>query len=186
MACCLVCSRPAWCQAGDPPAVLTISAAELDRLLTISTRLAALNATLKTELDDSRKNSDGLAFSLESLTSEAERQKTELATLKSALGTLSAELATLRTELELSRTRSNELALIAANSETDLIGLKTALTEAESSLRNLTASFSDYEAAAEAEIARLERGSAFWERFGWAALLAAIGGWTAFLLTLLL
>jgi septal ring factor EnvC (AmiA/AmiB activator) len=133
----------------------------LSRLIGISTRLAGLNERLRTELEDSRKSSLELRDTLE-------RSKTELDGL--------------RTELEDLRRTSQELSARAETSSQELEGLRTALTRAESSLTNLEQSFAAYRMTAEARIAYLERSGRFMKYGLAAAVLLALGGWTAFAL----
>jgi chromosome segregation ATPase len=134
----------------------------LSRLTEISTRLAALNERLRSELEDSRKNS---------------------AELRDTLGRSRSELDGLKTELETLRRTSQELLSRAETSNQELEGLRTALTKAESSLTSLELSFASYRMTAEARIAYLEQSGRFFKYGFFAALLLALGGWTAFALS---
>jgi ABC-type multidrug transport system fused ATPase/permease subunit len=139
------------------PATQAISASELARLSEISTRLAALNERLRTELEASKRNSGELEGSLETST---------------------RELATLRLELEESRRSSSELARRAELSEQESIALREASMKAEGSLRNLEASFAAYRREAEERILALSAG-----RIGLVILAGA--GWVLAILSLL-
>jgi predicted RNase H-like nuclease (RuvC/YqgF family) len=132
---------------------------ELPRLIEISTRLAELNGKLRTELADSRKNSQELL---------------------NTLGESRKELEDLRNELENLRRASTGLLSSAETSSQESEALKSALTKAESSLRNLEASFSAYRMTAEGRIARLEKSRTVLKYGIIIGAVLAIGGWTAF------
>jgi chromosome segregation ATPase len=106
----------------------SLSQNELERLRSISARLSALNVTLQSALEDSRRNSIDLQLLLEASRSEAETLKNELETLKHSSGAL-------LTSLESSKAESMQLS--------------QDWTKAESSLRSLEASFRDYRIRAE-------------------------------------
>jgi septal ring factor EnvC (AmiA/AmiB activator) len=132
---------------------------ELNRLLEISTRLTALNETLRNELSSSKQNS------LE---------------LQHMLTTSKTELEQLRSELIPLRIHSAELLQSALNSERELNGLRTALKQAETSLLNLEQSWETYRNETEHRITALERRSRFWKYGFFTALILSISGWTAF------
>jgi septal ring factor EnvC (AmiA/AmiB activator) len=155
---------PAYGQTPPPDAPLAISAAELKRLAEISTQLAQLNATLKTELDASRTNSAALAASLASSREELERLRIELAASRQTLTRLSAS---------------------AANSETESAALRIALTQAESSWRNLETSFADYRSETDTLLASRDKQAGFWRTAAIAAAAAAAVGWALCLVALI-
>ena len=152
-------SPSAFCSDTAADATATISVTELSRLVEISTRLAQLNETLKSELGASKRSSGELLRTLESS---------------------KAELDALRSELENLRKTSIELARSAESSATVSAELRTALSKAESSLTSLEASFASYRTAAETRIARLERAARRGRIAGFALGALALGGWTAF------
>ena len=123
-----------WAADADPPGAM-IYESELSRLVEISTRLATLNDTLKSELKSSKQSSEELALTLEISRIEA---------------------GELRKELKGLRTTSSELERSAELSATESAELRKSLTRAESSLTSLEASFGSYRTAAEGRIARLE------------------------------
>jgi hypothetical protein len=137
----------------------TDSGNELSRLIGISTRLAELNETLRTELAGSRKNSTELSAMLAASKTEAEE---------------------LRTELERLRLTSTELLSSAEISNQESDGLKAALTKAGTSLASLELSFGAYRTAAEARITRLERRGRFTAYGFIISAVLALGGWAAF------
>jgi len=95
------------------------------------------------------------------------------------------ELSSLSSELEASRLLSTELARTALSSETELRELRTALTKAEFSLRNLEASFGAYRKEAEAQLSRLENAGFFSRIVAVVSSLFAVVGWTAFIIIML-
>jgi multidrug resistance efflux pump len=131
------------------------------RLLEISTELTRLNETLRNELSGSRQNS---------------------AELQTMLETSKTELDLLKRDLEPLRTHSTELLITAVNSQRELNGLKTALKQAETSLRNSELSWSAYRSEAEQRIRRLERNKRWYAGLLIGSLTAAAAGWTAFAL----
>lgn len=157
LALCLALCSPLWALDSDTDASSTISASELSRLVEISTRLARLNETLRTELEDSRKSSAELARTLESS----------------------------RVELEDLRRILRELERTAQSSARELDGLRTALKRAEDSLQSLESSFAAYRAEATREIRDLKAAKGFfgWLTGIFAAL--AVSGWAAFILVLI-
>ena len=152
-------SQSAFSQVNAAPESGKISADELSRLIEISTRLAQLNGTLRSELEDSRRSSEELS---------------------STLGTSKAELEKLKTELEALRSISNGLASSAENSRKASDELREALKRGESSLLSLEISFESYRAEAERRIDRLDRSRGFWRLAALVASALAIGGWAAF------
>jgi len=158
-------SARAFSQASAPPEPPKISGSELSRLIEISARLVTLNETLRNELSDSKRNSEELARTL---------------------GTSKNELDGLRSELEALRTTSTALALSAENSSRESDGLRAALTRADSSLLSLEASFEAYRKEAEGRTARLERSASFFRYLAAALGALSVGGWGAFLVTLIL
>jgi chromosome segregation ATPase len=139
----------------DPSGSGNISGSELEKLIGISTRLGELNRTLRSELDDSRKNSEDLRLTLEKSRSE---------------------LDALRVELEQLRTASTMLLNKAEGSQTELTGLQEALTKAESSLTSLEFSFAAYRQTAELRIASLEKSRSFYRIAFFTAAGLALGG----------
>jgi chromosome segregation ATPase len=135
---------------------------ELTRLIEISTRLGELNETLRSELENSRKNS---------------------AELSNMLMNSKAELDGLRGELESLRRTSTELLNKAELSNQESKRLREALTKAESSLTSLEQSFGDYKMAAEARISSLEGSGRFYKYGFFAGIILALSGWAAFALT---
>ncbi|MDR1252832.1 MAG: hypothetical protein LBK62_11820 [Treponema sp.] len=133
----------------------SVSENELSRLIEISNQLVDLNEKLRSELEDSRKNSKSL---------------------QDTLGKSKEELDALRTELEHLRTASTALLNTQEKSQTDLALLQTALTKAESSLTSLEQSFAAYRQTAELQIARLEKARGGWRVAFLAACGAALAG----------
>jgi chromosome segregation ATPase len=160
---CLAGSFPVFASPPDPSGTGNESAENsgngLPRLIEISTQLARLNEKLRTELADSRKNSQELS----SMLNESRK-----------------ELADLRIELENLRQSSTGLLNSAETSSRESEALKTALTKAENSLQNLEASFSAYRMTAEGRIAHLEKSRAFLKYGVIISAVLVIGGWTAF------
>ncbi len=137
---------------------------ELLQLSEISTKLAKLNERLKSELENSRKNSSELEIRL----SESK-----------------TELEQLRAELETLRNSSNELRQSAEISLQESVQLKDSLQKTESSLESLEQSFNDYKLKAEQELNRLEQSR---KRYRFLAMLMAtlaVSSWAAFGLSLL-
>jgi hypothetical protein len=134
---------------------------EVSRLIEISARLGEINGRLRSELEDSRKNS---------------------AELSNMLKASKTELDGLRIELEALRTASTGLLNKAELSSQESNGLREALMKAESSLTSLEGSFGAYRMAAEARITRLERSGRFFKYGFFAGAILALGGWTAFAL----
>jgi len=139
-----------------------ISNFELSRLIEISTRLGALNETLKNELESSRQNSSNLSATLEASKTEVERLKEELESLRIT----SIRLAS---TAESSRTTSNEL--------------QKALAQAETSLQNWEASFEAYRNVAGTELLRLEKSRSRWRWATGISTAFALSGWLAFAAT---
>jgi predicted nucleic acid-binding Zn-ribbon protein len=133
------------------------------RLTEISARLSEINGRLRSELEDSRKNS---------------------AELSNMLTTSKRELDGLKTELESLRKTSTGLLSKAELSNQESSGLREALRKAESSLTSLEQSFGTYRTAAEARISYLEKSGRFFKYGFFAGALLALGGWTAFALSL--
>jgi chromosome segregation ATPase len=142
-----------------PPPETGSAQSELARLLEISTRLSAINETLRNELENSRRSSTALSGTLE---------------------TSRRELEQLRAELDGLRTTSTQLLAAARNSESELNGLREALKKAESSLMSLELSWEAYKTAAETRIARLERRAVFYRWSLAAVIVIAASGWAAY------
>jgi DNA repair exonuclease SbcCD ATPase subunit len=136
----------------------TISVIELQRLKAISERLQAISVEQRLQLGTSRK---------------------QIANLLNELAGLKSELSALRKELSELKDESRALRQSAETSADLSISLQAEVTRLASLASSLEDSFKKYRAAAEAEIARLERKSKIlgWVATGASAL--AIGGWAA-------
>jgi hypothetical protein len=132
---------------------------ELSRLIEISARLSEINGRLRSELEDSRKNS---------------------AELSNMLTASKRELDGLKTELETLRMTSTGLLNKAELSSQESSGLREALKKAESSLTSLELSFGTYRTAAEKRIALLEKSGRFFKYGFFAGAFLALSGWAAF------
>ena len=150
-----------WAQDSEAAAKELNSGIALNRLIGISTQLSNLNERLRSELQDSKRNS----LELQSMLEDSKR-----------------ELEELRQELEALRNSSKELLSAAENSQTELAALMTALRKAESSLMSLEISFAAYREAAESRISSLERKNKLlkWGFIATGVLAAGFG--TAFLI----
>jgi chromosome segregation ATPase len=152
-------SPRAFCSPTEPEETVTIYKSEWTRLVEISKSLSAQVEKQKKELDDSRRTSDELARMLASSKAEVDALKSELETL---------------------RRTSTKLENSAESSAQGSAELRTASSKAESSLKNLEASFESYRSAAEKKIARLER-TARLQKIGLYVLGSlALSGWAAF------
>jgi septal ring factor EnvC (AmiA/AmiB activator) len=138
-----------------PEENVNASGNELSRLIEISNQLALLNEKLRSELEDSRKNSQSL---------------------RDTLGKSKEELDVLKLELAQLQTASKALLSTQAESQTDLTLLQAALTKADSSLTSLEQSFAAYRQTAELQITRLEKARNGWRIAFFAALGAALAG----------
>jgi chromosome segregation ATPase len=132
---------------------------ELSRLIEISTRLGELNEMLRSELENSRKNSAELSVMLET-------SKAEATSLRYRLEALHQESTELLSRAELSSMESEEL--------------RAALKKAESSLMSLELSFNAYRLSAEAKMAALEKQNRRFKYTIAGAVVLALSGWLAF------
>ena len=118
------------------------STGALNRLIEISEQLSILNANLRNELQESRRNSTELQNMLEASKKELDEMRQELETLRNA---------------------STELLNRAAYSLTESTELTAALNKAEYSLVSLEQSFSAYRTQAESRVQSLERENRLWK-----------------------
>jgi hypothetical protein len=140
---------------------LQISRSEVERLISLSLRLDVIDAKLSTELATSKKSSDGLQVTLESLSAEAETLKSELADSRRICITLVSR---------------------AETSEAESLQLREALERSEQSMQSFDRSWREYKDAAEAAAAE----AGIWRAVGISAGGLGLVGWILFVISLIL